>query len=438
MSCTAAETLCTYSEGGRLGRPKGSKNKRAMAMQEPEKIACSDAPAISGASIDSGIPAFMQPSRRRHCVSHKHDLSKGSILPLNTPNTYDPVHCDNFMQLEGISDSSFGDDWSSWIHSIDGDLDLDGGLQQGFDLQFYQTNQPPKIVPRDADDAWRVPFGSNRLEWILPGQRGPPGMAEYAQPLTQDTRLHQKTSESLSGPQCGCLQQLVRLVYHQEDHRYSHKSDLSIDGVLHGIRDAQGPWKTLMQCRPCNSNYDQEMLLLFAMSIRTLLCSVYALYAGHLNDAQDLQVTPSLSTSSTPGSSTTSTPSDPERQTGLDDRDVRVSVGSYQLNEEEKPRILGLMIHNALRSIAVALVYLCERTETSTGGSSSQQDAHGSGCSSPGRTTKGATIELLERLRQSPLELDYLKLDDVGSLIHNVRTTMEALKNVSNKSNQQY
>jgi hypothetical protein len=215
-------------------------------------------------------------------------------------------------------------------------------------------------------------------------------------------------------------------------------SDPSIDSVLHWVRDAQEPWKTLMQCCQCQSNYDQEVLLLFAMSIRTLLCSMYALYAGNLQDARNLQVTSSLSISSTPPPSAASTSSVPDRQIGSDERDLRVSVGSYQLTEEEKCLTLGLMIRNALRSIAVALEYLCEKTDKFIGGSFCQQDAHGSSCSSPGRTSKGALIELLERLRQSPLELGHLKVEDVGSLLHNLRTTMEALKNATNKSNQQY
>jgi hypothetical protein len=52
------------------------------------------------------------------------------------------------MLLEGLSDSSFSEEWSSWINSIDIDLDLDEALQPEFGLQFYQVSSPYVIDPR--------------------------------------------------------------------------------------------------------------------------------------------------------------------------------------------------------------------------------------------------------------------------------------------------
>lgn len=193
-----------------------------------------------------------------------------------------------------------------------------------------------------------------------------------------------------------------------------------------------------MQCTQCRNNCDEEVLLLFSMSIRTLLSSVYSLCAGHLHAVRSLQVAASSpSTPTTPPSSSASTPSVPDRQASPGEHDMRVSVGSYELTEEEKYLTLGLMIRIALRAIAVAFLHLCERTSTSTPGSICQQDAPCSSCSSAGRASKGSLIELLERLRQNPLELGHLNVDDVGSLLHNLRSTMEVLKTTTNKSNRQ-
>ncbi|THC94864.1 hypothetical protein EYZ11_005665 [Aspergillus tanneri] len=376
-------------------------------------------PGGSRASKDGNDPRWT--SHRRHDQEH------GSFSPRGQ------VQASNAVLLESISDSPFGPEWSSWLHSVGGDLDLDGSLNEGLGMSF---DPAPSYVPTPPDTAltpdatWRDFLDAPKSESDFAGAlnlENPFSLQrKHYQPTpSSQAQVSPNTSSLLSSPErsrCSCLQQLVQLVYHLEDLQYAHTGSPSIDSVLHGVRKAQAPWKRLMQCSHCRSNYDTEVFLLFAMSIRTLLSSVQVLYTAYQNASQDLQTAPSSATVSPPESTAES-----------EEFSVSVSVGNYELVAEEKSLALGLMIRNALRSIAAAFVYLWERTDQSIP-LSHLRDTHRTAGVSPGSCVNCDSNGLLQRLRQYPLDLSHLGAEDVRSLLDHLQTTMRTLEGLQRQN----
>lgn len=118
---------------------------------------------------------------------------------------------------------------------------------------------------------------------------------------------------------CSCLQQLAQLVYRLDDLRQSSESSVTIECVLQGVQMAHRPWQILMHCSYCGNPAEQrEEILLFAMSIRTLL---------------------SMLRQSTPAS-------------------VGVMVGGYELSGTFKAKVMHELSREALQSITSALKHL--------------------------------------------------------------------------------
>lgn len=118
---------------------------------------------------------------------------------------------------------------------------------------------------------------------------------------------------------CSCLQQLAQLVYRLDDLRQSSERSVTIECALQGVQMAHRPWQNFMHCSYCGNLAEQrEEILLFAMSIRTLL---------------------SLLRQSTPAS-------------------VGVMVGGYELSGTFKAKVMHELSREALQSITPALQHL--------------------------------------------------------------------------------
>nr|WHS04493.1 transcription factor [Phaeosphaeriaceae sp. CF-150626] len=236
-ACQGFQSTCTYSRGGRLGRPKGSRNKktslpenntdRVEAQPDPTKLNADviQWPTVDLTSFDPGI-----------------DHGFGSVF------------ADNFV------DSSL--------------------LFKSNDLQALFTQNttmfdPPRSLEYDSasgtDNVTTPPNYSNTLT--------EPGKTTFG-----NTKTHSPVAPTSSGAiDCSCLQQLIKLIYQLEDLRYSHATGPAIDAVLEGVKLAEAPWKVLMQCSHChNKDTYKEASLLFSMSIRILLASIQKLSTGHL------------------------------------------------------------------------------------------------------------------------------------------------------------
>lgn len=229
---------------------------------------------------------------------------------------------------------------------------------------FVNLKQMPDVFARDTANIWASGLYSgkpqqNAARSLASGidtthspvecNKSLPGILDSSSP--QSLLRQVPTSSSHMRP-CFCLRQLVRLIYDLEDLDNSCDNFISIEGLLHGARLAQTPWRQLMSCSDCQYHKDQEVFLLFSMSIRMLLCSVRDLYDRHLGV---LQSQPPCSSTSSSSPSASATQCDGR---SVEDFDLRFSVGDYELTTEEKSLTLRIIIRNALQSIIVACLYL--------------------------------------------------------------------------------
>lgn len=153
---------------------------------------------------------------------------------------------------------------------------------------------------------------------------------------------------------CKCLQHHAYLLCRLKDLEHGHNKP-SIDLVLVGVQQALEPWKRLIQCRVCHQTDDQEVLLLSAMSIRTVLRRVQSLFfeSGYPQ-------TSGCSPSDESGGGLKQQKASAGRQ-AFDS--VRLTVGIYELTGEEQMLVTDLLLRNTLSKIEFALMCLKERLE---------------------------------------------------------------------------
>lgn len=202
-------------------------------------------------------------------------------------------------------------------------------------------------------------------------------------------------------PPCSCLQQHIQLVYYLEDLQYTHNTSLSISSVLDSVRQAQGPWTSLMHCLQCQNPKEQEVFLLFAMSIRILLYSAQNFYTCHQGGLHE-SPSPARQSSSSAASS------------------VPVSVGGHELVGEEKNLVIGLTFQNALQRIGSALIYLWQRTDECRLLSGDEMETR--------------SIQLLKCFSGNSLSAN-LGTDEIRLLLRNLQGTMQAMKDVLRRNN---
>lgn len=143
------------------------------------------------------------------------------------------------------------------------------------------------------------------------------------------------------GGPCACLQQHVYLVYRLGDLQSASAGKANASAMLEAVRHAQCPWNQLKECSRCRGpDCPQEVLLLFAVSIRTLLSSFQQM---HLWDPEGGQHAV-METSSVPAA------------------EADVSVGGFEVTGALKVEVVDLILRNALEQVLSALLYLQSRS----------------------------------------------------------------------------
>lgn len=241
---------------------------------------------------------------------------------------------------------------------------------------------------------------------------------------TRPWRIALPTQNHNNSCSCSCLQQQAQLVYRLDELKQSHDQNPTIDSVLQGVQLAHEPWQALMRCRQCTcrpprhaqATEVKEVFLLFAMSIRTLLCLL--------------------------------------RQSSRSR--VGVSVGSsyLELSGQFKAQVMDhLLSREALQSITTALRYLQEHTGRpkhlppspgpveELGSSSSHASGGGNSSSSSSNNTwesaangmlfSSASSNEQHQMplfrRQTLLLPAHLGADTVASLLDTLQCTMQAM-----------
>ncbi|RHZ51784.1 uncharacterized protein CDV56_101221 [Aspergillus thermomutatus] len=365
--------------GGRLGRPKGSKNKRTLMQQI--------------LNLNKEQPSETQRDTNRSTADVMQWIGSGQHqrqqrqqqLPPPEPDLisfeFDMEHAFDTTIAFGEGESPAGDGSRDLMLDMGQDLsaDDDSGLShQACLAQVLAANSPNSHSVLATDPfAFLSPFLAQTSRALVSGQQLPvsdsgpgqfrafpsdgstdpfgtifpssnPAPSGYSRasppisPVSPPSAASNLPSNVRSG--CLCLQRLVRLLYHLEElrfpqgHGHGHAARAhqaagpSADSVLRGVQAAKMPWQGFIHCSVHgDDDGHREALLLFAMSIRILLLAV-----------QKLNSTIRLS------------------QTELSS-DIAVSVGDFELMGEAKAEIIGVVIRRALWAITIALQHLWER-----------------------------------------------------------------------------
>ncbi|KAL9110916.1 MAG: hypothetical protein Q9227_004531 [Pyrenula ochraceoflavens] len=113
----------------------------------------------------------------------------------------------------------------------------------------------------------------------------------------------------------------------------------SLGSVLSSVQEAFKAWRSLIECRECSSNTEQEVLLLALMSIRILLVRIQA----QLHSGPDSPI---------------STPSEPGRPLASMSnfaRGHRVTIGEHELGEKDQWLVVQVLLLNTVRRIKAAM-----------------------------------------------------------------------------------
>ena len=160
------------------------------------------------------------------------------------------------------------------------------------------------------------------------------------------------TSSSSSVPNessssCNCLQHHAELLCRLKDLQQRH-SQPRIDVVLSGAQQALVPWKSVIECRICQHEDNQEVLLLSAMSIRTVLRSLQSLCLDN-------------STAALAGADYSAVGRTRSPVSGNDT--LKSSIGIYEITGEERTAVTDLLISRTLDKIKYTLACFKERLE---------------------------------------------------------------------------
>ncbi|KAF7596506.1 hypothetical protein BBP40_001378 [Aspergillus hancockii] len=409
------------SPGNRLGRPKGSKNKRTL-IQQYLNLNKEQRSEIQGSSVDvmHWIESGQQPQEQGQQQQPELDLIE---FEFDMDQAFDTT------MAFGEGDSPIGDG------SRDLMLDMGLGLVESLsaDDNSGLSHQACFAQASRVHVSGQLPVSESALgqfnTFPSGGSADPngiffssnnPARSRYSRassfsPASPPSATSGPPSKVQSG--CVCLQRLVRLLYHLEELRFPpahgqghaprahHSVGPSADSVLRGVQAAKTTWKCLMHCSvPDDDDNHREALLLFAMSIRILLLAVQRL-------------------------NNTISPHQIELSS-----DIAVSVGSFELMGEAKAEIIGVVVRRALWAITIALQHLWEHAGQPTTQTASEPGRISPKISSPmdilNGSSAGEAPQTRPRAFSAPASTTGFGAEDehIVSLLATLQCTMKVLE----------
>ncbi|KAH7355888.1 hypothetical protein BKA66DRAFT_474401 [Pyrenochaeta sp. MPI-SDFR-AT-0127] len=323
FACQLAGLQCNYSRISRLGRPKGSKNKRTLRQQ------------IEHDSGENHRRNDSQPPRPQEPHQAK---TKGSsdrfTWASDLDHAFDPTFASSYADnaLDGLlyPDLNSLIDKSNTKTANPAQADI---TEYGLDSLF--ANNPPSTLtppPYFTQTIENQPHSTIPLpDYVTNTSISPPS----------DHSISSCSHSSHTAPlhsACTCLQQQVKLVY-----QLGNLQDLpTLDRVLGSVELAQEPWENLMRCARCHSPDNQkEVFLLFATSIRIIQSSLKKLEPESFGADAPLNTTTC--------------------QPALDTSNTNVLVGSFTLTGKAKTEVIAVVIQRALKVVTSASLHLRDR-----------------------------------------------------------------------------
>ena len=182
--------------------------------------------------------------------------------------------------------------------------------------------------------------------------------------IPSDLSRYQSADSGVSSTSntCHCLEHHADLIYRLKELEQKHIIP-RIDVVLVGAHKALVPWKNVIECRTCRKEDNQEVLLLSAMSIRSVLRRLQSLLMESRGQLP-------LSGASSPGdtfsqqaSPVLSSHSNHSRHNSNND-DLRSTIGIYEITGEERTAVTDLLVSRTLDRIRYTLLRFKERIES--------------------------------------------------------------------------
>ena len=184
---------------------------------------------------------------------------------------------------------------------------------------------------------------SSRAETQDEGSKEKDSKETFAYPTPSPTSLSSlspRVSSIPGSPTCSCLQNHAELLCRLKDLEQKHPAG-RVDGVLASAQEAISVWKTMLSCRVCQFDGDQEVLFLLAMSIRTFLRNMECLSIG--TDGRCSSISSASSPAVWP-------------QGGAEDAEpVKLTVGLHEVVGDDKAPMIDFMLLRTLHKARDAL-----------------------------------------------------------------------------------
>ena len=391
--CRDSGHQCRYSVSNRIGRPKGTKNKRTLDRMSQNKSGGSDQAELEQSSSSQPQPLTASLNKPACNSMTPLDMTPLDMTPLDMM-PLDKTSIDSILgtSMDGSKSLSgtdtfvpFSHDPNSWYDF--GDLAGTSPFTQQPSSTGGFMNEEPRPYSQ-IDSAYVSPaslFNDKGSVGSGPDLSGVMGNMSGEADEPQKLRASTSSSSLASSATCNCVQNHAELLCRLKELEQRHTRP-RLDVVLSSAQQALVPWKSVIECRVCQHDDNQEVLILSAMSIRTVLRSLQSLCSEYYNavvSGKDSYFQEQAVANIADG--------------------MQSAIGMYEITGEERMAVKDLLISRTLDKVKYTLTCFKERLEALNAKKKS------SAASSPRKVSLPGQINSdLDRLQGGPGDLDHL------------------------------
>ncbi|PKK54268.1 hypothetical protein CI102_1714 [Trichoderma harzianum] len=341
-SCTESCRTCVFSMSNRLGRPLGSKNKRAAAAGGRETQSLANQ---KSAARNKG-PREARKARKRSSIHLENQVTLSPRPIIATQSIAGPasVPSDNSSSPKSNGQSPFTDvnsmSWATSPFEFSLPFPEDKwGLQEDFASADMTRGlfHHEETFEKEHDPTFSEASAASQSE-LAHLFAIPPTTVPVSADLSQSVSMSQeeRVSNTPSPLQhssvltCTCLQQQTSLLCKLRGSEvFRPGGKMSMKSILANMQEAQTAWLGLTSCTSCMRGDDQEVLILALMCVRSMLLQLQNV-SWACGGNQDVSLTASEHVS--PG---ISAEGDVELEV--------VTVGDFELTGDDKSSLLYML-----------------------------------------------------------------------------------------------
>ncbi|KAJ5412814.1 hypothetical protein N7465_005119 [Penicillium sp. CMV-2018d] len=260
IGCAKSKQVCLYSEPNRLGRPKGSKNRKTQQWNQ-RRGSIGEAERSRTNSVnrervfDDNMPAERIARSAGEIISSTEDMLAEFLNENNLPNSSEG----GFLPMPEKS-------WDEAGLLFD---------KLGSDIGFRYDDFTTPVMPTSYE---------NDLCRTMPGvdlsflETGSGGSQDPASTLTEDVRLPLFSGENHDKDPnyCSCLDHQTKFLCELKKTECK-RSETAVPLLLQATQDSQALWERLSNCFPCQRDQDSVAVLILAMGLRSILQGLQSL-----------------------------------------------------------------------------------------------------------------------------------------------------------------